>query len=54
STTKPPHSSPPRLIDKQDTEVPQPQGPTITFVADEATTTSEGVETEGAATTSSP
>ncbi|GJW73346.1 hypothetical protein Tco_0132716 [Tanacetum coccineum] len=53
STTEPPHSSPPRSIDRQDTEVPQPQGPTITFVADEATTISVGVETEGAATTTS-
>ncbi|GKD25208.1 hypothetical protein Tco_1231422, partial [Tanacetum coccineum] len=53
STTEPPHSSPPRSIDRQDTEVPQPQGPTITLVADEATTTSVGVETEGAATTTS-
>ncbi|GJW25004.1 hypothetical protein Tco_0038815 [Tanacetum coccineum] len=34
-----------------DTEVPQ--GPTITLVADEATTTSVGVKTEGAATTTS-
>ncbi|GKB87918.1 hypothetical protein Tco_0960190 [Tanacetum coccineum] len=31
---EPPHSSPPRLIDRQNTEVPQPQGPIITFVAD--------------------
>ncbi|GJT82953.1 putative ribonuclease H-like domain-containing protein [Tanacetum coccineum] len=37
----------------QDIEVPQPQGPTITLVADEATTTSVGVETKGAATTTS-
>ncbi|GJZ53634.1 putative ribonuclease H-like domain-containing protein, partial [Tanacetum coccineum] len=34
STTEPPHSSPPRSIDRQNTKVPQPQGPTITFVAD--------------------
>ncbi|GJR68686.1 hypothetical protein Tco_0014751 [Tanacetum coccineum] len=47
------HSSPPRSIDRQDTKVPQPQGPTITFVADDATTISVGVETEGAATTTS-
>ncbi|GJZ24500.1 hypothetical protein Tco_0561959 [Tanacetum coccineum] len=40
-------------IDRQDTEVPQPQDPTITFVADEATTTSVRVETKGAATTTS-
>ncbi|GKC01547.1 hypothetical protein Tco_0987683 [Tanacetum coccineum] len=53
STTEPPHSSPPRSIDRLNTEVPQPQGPTITFIADEATTTSVGVETEGAATTTS-
>ncbi|GJZ51597.1 retrovirus-related pol polyprotein from transposon TNT 1-94 [Tanacetum coccineum] len=50
---EPPHSSPPKSINRQDTEVPQPQGPTITFVADEETTTSVGVETEGAATTTS-
>ncbi|GKA93924.1 hypothetical protein Tco_0815910, partial [Tanacetum coccineum] len=53
STTVPPHSSPPRSIDRQNTKVPQPQGPTITFVADEATTISVGVKTEGAATTTS-
>ncbi|GJW62976.1 hypothetical protein Tco_0114860 [Tanacetum coccineum] len=53
STTEPPYLSPPRLIDRQNTEVPQPQGPTITFVADEATTISVGVETKGAATTTS-
>ncbi|GKA75481.1 hypothetical protein Tco_0781859 [Tanacetum coccineum] len=53
STTEPPHSSPPRSINRQNTEVPQPQGPIITFVADEATTTSMGVETEGAATKTS-
>ncbi|GJY32187.1 putative reverse transcriptase, RNA-dependent DNA polymerase [Tanacetum coccineum] len=35
----------------KDTEVPQPQGPTITLVADKATTTNVRVETEGAATT---
>ncbi|GKA40211.1 hypothetical protein Tco_0732804 [Tanacetum coccineum] len=35
------------------TEIPQSQGPTITPVADEATTTSVGVETEGATTTTS-
>ncbi|GJR86753.1 hypothetical protein Tco_0210764 [Tanacetum coccineum] len=34
-------------IDRQDTEIPQSQGPTITRVADEATTTRVGVETEG-------
>ncbi|GKD18387.1 hypothetical protein Tco_1207545 [Tanacetum coccineum] len=57
-TTSPPisepqPSSPPRSIPRQGTEIPQSQGPTITFVADEATTTSVGVETEGAATTTS-
>ncbi|GKA39895.1 Wee1-like protein kinase, partial [Tanacetum coccineum] len=34
-----------------DTEIPQSQGPTITHVADEATTTRVGVDTEGATTT---
>ncbi|GJV35811.1 hypothetical protein Tco_1408288 [Tanacetum coccineum] len=53
STTEPPHSSPPRSTDRQDTEVPQPQGPTIPIVADEATTTGVGVKTEGATTTTS-
>ncbi|GJV78647.1 hypothetical protein Tco_1514517 [Tanacetum coccineum] len=53
STTEPPHSSPLRQIDRQDTEIPQSQGPTITYVADEATTTRVGVETEGATTTTS-
>ncbi|GJT87795.1 hypothetical protein Tco_1069512, partial [Tanacetum coccineum] len=38
---------------RQDTEVPQPQDPTITLVADEATTTRVGVETEGATTITS-
>ncbi|GKD18790.1 hypothetical protein Tco_1207948, partial [Tanacetum coccineum] len=33
------------------TEIPQSQGPTITPIADEATTTGVGVETEGATTT---
>ncbi|GKF26600.1 hypothetical protein Tco_0082494, partial [Tanacetum coccineum] len=36
-----------------DTEIPQSQGPTITHVADEATSTRMGVETEGATTTTS-
>ncbi|GKE96760.1 hypothetical protein Tco_1581615, partial [Tanacetum coccineum] len=53
STTEPPYSSPPRSINRQITEVPQPQGPTITFVADEVTTTSVGVKTKGDATTTS-
>ncbi|GKE97640.1 hypothetical protein Tco_0020991, partial [Tanacetum coccineum] len=47
STTEPPHSSPLRQIDRQDTEIPQSQGPAITHVADEATTTRVGVETKG-------
>ncbi|GKA65603.1 hypothetical protein Tco_0765310 [Tanacetum coccineum] len=38
---------------QQDTEIPQSQGPTITPVADEATTIGVGVKTEGAATTTS-
>ncbi|GJY26162.1 hypothetical protein Tco_0400888 [Tanacetum coccineum] len=49
--TEPPHSSPPRSIHRQDFEIPQSPGPTLTFVADEATTTSVGVGTEGATTT---
>ncbi|GJS03855.1 hypothetical protein Tco_0320363 [Tanacetum coccineum] len=53
STTEPSHSSPPRKIDRQDTEIPQSQVPTITPVADEVTTIGVGVETEGAATTTS-
>ncbi|GKE55347.1 hypothetical protein Tco_1494532 [Tanacetum coccineum] len=53
STNEPSHSSPPRQIDRQDTEIPQSQGPTITPVADEATITGVGVETEGAATINS-
>ncbi|GKE70324.1 hypothetical protein Tco_1528396, partial [Tanacetum coccineum] len=53
STTEPPHSSPLRPIDRQDTEIPQSQGPTITHVADEATTICVGVETKGATTTTS-
>ncbi|GJZ21441.1 hypothetical protein Tco_0558480 [Tanacetum coccineum] len=43
----------PHLLIQQDTEIPQSQGPTITHVADEATTTRVGVETEGATTTTS-
>ncbi|GJY25449.1 hypothetical protein Tco_0400175 [Tanacetum coccineum] len=49
--TEPPHSSPPRSIHRQDFEIPQSPGPTLTFVVDEATTTSVGVGTEGATTT---
>ncbi|GJU64032.1 putative ribonuclease H-like domain-containing protein [Tanacetum coccineum] len=57
STTTPPPipelqpSSPSRLIHRQGTKIPQSQGPTFPFVADEATTTSVGVKTEGATTT---
>ncbi|GKA72039.1 ribonuclease H-like domain-containing protein, partial [Tanacetum coccineum] len=36
---------------RQDFEIPQSPGPTLTFVADEATTTCVGVGTEGATTT---
>ncbi|GKC80619.1 hypothetical protein Tco_1131393, partial [Tanacetum coccineum] len=36
-----------------DIEIPQSQGPTLTHVADEATTTGVGVETEGATITTS-
>ncbi|GJY49488.1 hypothetical protein Tco_0439444 [Tanacetum coccineum] len=49
--TEPPHSSPSRSIHRQDFEIPQSPCPTLTFVADEATTTSVGVGTEGATTT---
>ncbi|GJR45734.1 hypothetical protein Tco_1313837 [Tanacetum coccineum] len=49
--TEPPHSSPPRSIHRQDFEIPQSLGPTLTFVADKATTTSVEVGTEGATTT---
>ncbi|GKE35432.1 hypothetical protein Tco_1454754 [Tanacetum coccineum] len=48
-----PQPSPPRQLDRQDTEVPQSQGPTFTHVADEATTTGVRVGTEGATTTTS-
>ncbi|GJZ89256.1 hypothetical protein Tco_0661038, partial [Tanacetum coccineum] len=38
STNEPlPQPSPPRQLDRQDTEIPQSQGPTFTHVADEAT-----------------
>ncbi|GJS85717.1 hypothetical protein Tco_0752258, partial [Tanacetum coccineum] len=53
STTEPPHLSPPRSLHRQDIEIPQSQGPTLTHVADKATTTGVGVETEGATTTTS-
>ncbi|GKA75509.1 putative ribonuclease H-like domain-containing protein, partial [Tanacetum coccineum] len=39
------------FILRQDSEIPQSQGPTITPVPDEATTTRVGVDTEGATTT---
>ncbi|GKD82429.1 hypothetical protein Tco_1349268, partial [Tanacetum coccineum] len=40
STNEPlPQPSPPRQLDRQDTEIPQSQGPTFTHVADKATTT---------------
>ncbi|GKB45622.1 hypothetical protein Tco_0896375, partial [Tanacetum coccineum] len=53
STTEPSYSSRLRPLDRQDTEIPQSQGPTITHVIDEATTIRVGVETEGATTTPS-
>ncbi|GJS04637.1 hypothetical protein Tco_0321145 [Tanacetum coccineum] len=54
STNEPlPQPSPPRQLDRQDTEIPQSQGPTFTHVADEATTTGVRVGTEGATTTTS-
>ncbi|GKA19916.1 hypothetical protein Tco_0699831 [Tanacetum coccineum] len=40
-----------RSLDRQDTKIPQSQGPTITLVPDEVTTTRVGVNTEGATTT---
>ncbi|GJZ76656.1 putative ribonuclease H-like domain-containing protein, partial [Tanacetum coccineum] len=52
STNEPlPQPSPPRQLDRQDTEIPQSQGPTFTHVADKATTTGVRVGTEGATTT---
>ncbi|GJW68674.1 hypothetical protein Tco_0123098 [Tanacetum coccineum] len=51
--SKPQPSSPSRSIPRQGTEIPHSQGPTVTPVADEATTTGVGVETEGATTTTS-
>ncbi|GJR68839.1 hypothetical protein Tco_0014904 [Tanacetum coccineum] len=54
STNEPlPQPSPPRQLDRQDTEIPQSQSPTLTHVADEATTTGVRVGTEGATTTTS-
>ncbi|GJW72829.1 putative ribonuclease H-like domain-containing protein [Tanacetum coccineum] len=54
STTKlPQQPSPPRQIDRQETEIPQSQSPTFINVVDEATTTGVGVKTEGATTTTS-
>ncbi|GKE95666.1 hypothetical protein Tco_1580521, partial [Tanacetum coccineum] len=54
STNEPlPQPSPPRQLDRQDTKIPQSQGPTFTYVADEATTTGVRVGTEGATTTTS-
>ncbi|GJZ90253.1 putative ribonuclease H-like domain-containing protein, partial [Tanacetum coccineum] len=50
---EPQPSSPPRSIPRQGIEIPQSQGPTVTPVADKATTTGVGVETEGATTTTS-
>ncbi|GJW90774.1 putative ribonuclease H-like domain-containing protein [Tanacetum coccineum] len=44
---------PPRSPHRQEPEIPQSQGPTPTIVADEATTTGMGVDTEGATTTTS-
>ncbi|GJX00128.1 hypothetical protein Tco_0184041 [Tanacetum coccineum] len=46
-------SSPPRSPHRQEPAIPQSQGPTPTIVAEEATTTGVGVETEGATTTTS-
>ncbi|GJU57484.1 hypothetical protein Tco_1235250 [Tanacetum coccineum] len=51
--SKPQPSSPPRSITRQGTKIPQSQGPTVTLVADEATTTGVRVETKGATTTTS-
>ncbi|GKE06436.1 hypothetical protein Tco_1398454 [Tanacetum coccineum] len=54
STNEPlPQPSPPRQLDRQDTEIPQSQGPTFTRVADKATTTGVRVGTEGDTTTTS-
>ncbi|GKA03269.1 putative ribonuclease H-like domain-containing protein [Tanacetum coccineum] len=51
--SEPQLSSPLRSIPRQGTEIPQSQGPTVTPIADEATTTGVGVETKGATTTTS-
>ncbi|GJT16707.1 hypothetical protein Tco_0875413 [Tanacetum coccineum] len=52
STNEPlPQPSPPKQLARQDTEIPQSQGPTFTHVADEVTTTGVRVGTEGATTT---
>ncbi|GJW93240.1 hypothetical protein Tco_0172912 [Tanacetum coccineum] len=54
STNEPlPQPSPPRQLDRQDTKIPQSQGPTFTHVADEATTTGVRVGTEEATTITS-
>ncbi|GJZ05457.1 hypothetical protein Tco_0538732 [Tanacetum coccineum] len=54
STNEPlPQPSLPRQLNRQDTEIPQSQGPTFTYVADELTTTGVRVGTEGATTTTS-
>ncbi|GJW50915.1 hypothetical protein Tco_0092266 [Tanacetum coccineum] len=45
--------SPPRQLDRQDTEIPQSQDPTFTNVADKATTMGVRVGTKGATTTTS-
>ncbi|GKB24309.1 hypothetical protein Tco_0863710 [Tanacetum coccineum] len=54
STNEPlPQPSPPRQLDRQDTKIPQSQGPTFTHVVDKATTTGVRVGTEGTTTTTS-
>ncbi|GKC60477.1 hypothetical protein Tco_1088075 [Tanacetum coccineum] len=54
STNEPlPQPSPFRQLDRQDTEIPQSQGPTFTHVADEATTIGVRVGTGGATITTS-
>ncbi|GJW35451.1 hypothetical protein Tco_0058371 [Tanacetum coccineum] len=50
-TSKPPLSSPLRILTRQETEVPQPSSPTYINVADEAAFTSVDVVHGGAATT---
>ncbi|GJT80406.1 hypothetical protein Tco_1054748 [Tanacetum coccineum] len=49
--TEPSISSPSRITDRQEPDIPQSQCPTPTPVADEVTTTSVEVDAEGAATT---